>query len=102
LKEERRLRLFENRLLRKIYGAKQGELKGEWRKLHNVELNDLHSSTNIVRVNKSIRVRWAGHVEHKGRGKVYTGFWWEKVKERDHLEDPGMDGRIILRRIFRK
>jgi len=68
LKEERRLRLLENRVLRRIYEAKQGGLKGEWRKLHNMELNDLHSSTNTVRVTKSIRVRWAGHVEHTGTG----------------------------------
>jgi hypothetical protein len=56
LREERRLRVFENRVLRGIFGSKRGEVKGEWIKLHNEELNDLHSSTNIVRVIKSRRM----------------------------------------------
>jgi hypothetical protein len=68
LKDERRLRLSENRVLRRIYGVKRGELKGEWRKLHNEELNDLYFSPNIGRVTKSIRVRWAGRVEYTERG----------------------------------
>jgi len=51
---------------------------------------------------KSIRVRWAGHVARKGTGEAYIGFWWRNLKERDHLGDPGVDGRIILRWIFRK
>jgi hypothetical protein len=61
LREERRQRLFENRVL-KIFGPKRDEVTGEWRKLHNVELNDLYSLPNIVRVVKSRRMRWAGHV----------------------------------------
>jgi hypothetical protein len=76
---------------------------GEWRKkLHNEELNDLYSSTTIVRVIKSRRMRWAGHVARWGRGEAYIGIWWGNLRERDHLEDPGLDGRIILRCIFRK
>jgi hypothetical protein len=47
-------------------------------------------------------MEWAGHVARIGRGKVYIGFWWGNVREREHLEDPGVDGRIILRWIFRK
>ena len=74
LREERRLRVFENRVLRRIFVSKKDELTGEWRKLHNEELNDLYFSPNIVRVIKSRRKRWAGHVAHIGRGKVYTGF----------------------------
>jgi hypothetical protein len=66
-----------------------------------VELNDLYCSPNIVRVIKSRRVRWAGHVARRGRGEAYTGFWWGNLRERDHLEDPDTDGRI-LRWIFRK
>ena len=102
LREERRLRVFENRVLRRIVGPKRHELTGEWRKLHNEELNDLYCSPNIARVTKSRRKRWAGHVAHMGIGKVYTGFWLGELRERDHLEDPGIDGRIILKWIFRK
>ena len=77
-------------------------MTAEWRKLHNEELNDLYCSQNIVRVIKSRRMRWAGHVARIGEGKDYTGFWWGNLRERDHLVDPGIDGRIILRWIFRR
>jgi len=68
----------------------------------NEKINDLYSSPNIVRVIKSRKLRWAGHVERMGRGEAYTGFWWGNLKERNHLGDPGIVGRIILRWIFRK
>jgi hypothetical protein len=61
-REEQRLRVFENRVLRRIFGPKRDEATGEWRRLRNEELNDLYSSPNIVRVIKSRRMRWAGHV----------------------------------------
>ena len=74
LREKRRLRLFENRVLRRIFGPKKGEGTREWRKLHNEELNDLYSSPNIVWVIKSRRMRWAGHVARMGeRRGVYRG-----------------------------
>jgi hypothetical protein len=76
LREEHRLRVFENRLLRRIFGPKREE-DGLWRKLHNDELHCLYSSPNIVRVIKSGRMRWAGHVARMGRGEVFTGFFWE-------------------------
>jgi hypothetical protein len=62
LKEERRLRVFENRVLRRVFGPKRDEVTGEMRKLHNVELNDLYFLPSIERVVKSRRMRWAGHV----------------------------------------
>ena len=100
MREERRLRVFGNRVLRRIFGPKRDEVTGEWRKLHNEELN-MYCSPNIVRVIKSRKLRWVGHVARMGRGEVYTGFWWGNLRKRDHLEDPGVDGRIILRRILR-
>ena len=66
LREERKLRLCENMVLRTIFGPRRNEVTGEWRRLHNEELNDLYSSPNIVRVIKSIRMRWAGHVARMG------------------------------------
>ena len=66
LREKRRLRVFENRVLRRVFGPKRDEVTGEWRKLHNEELSDLYSLPNIVRVVKSRRMRWAGHVARMG------------------------------------
>ena len=60
--EERKLRVCENRVLRRIFGPRRDEVTGEWRRLHNEELNDLYSSHDIVQVIKSRRMRWAGHV----------------------------------------
>jgi hypothetical protein len=71
-------------------------------KEHNEELSDLYSSPNIVGVIKSRGMRWAWHVARMGRGEAYTGFWWGNLREKDRLGDSGVDGRIILRRIFRK
>jgi len=74
LREERRLRVFENRVLRRVFVPKRDEVIGEWRKLRNEELSDLYSLPNIVRVVKWRRMRWAGHVAHMGRGELCTGF----------------------------
>ena len=62
LREERKLRVFDNMVLRRIFGPRGDEVTGEWRRFHNEELNDLYSSPNIMRVTKSRRMRWAGHV----------------------------------------
>jgi hypothetical protein len=59
--------VFENRVLRRIFGPKRNEVTGEWRKLHNEELHDLYSSPSIIRIIKSPRMRWAGHVARMGR-----------------------------------
>jgi len=66
LREGRRLRVFENGVLRRMFGTKRDVLRGKWKRLHNEELNDLYSSPNIVRVIKSRRMRWAGHVARMG------------------------------------
>jgi hypothetical protein len=77
LREERRLKGFENRGLRRVFGPKRDEVTAEWRKLHNEELNDLYSLPNIVRVVKSRRMRWAGNVarivEDRGVHRVLVG-----------------------------
>jgi hypothetical protein len=94
--------VFENRVLRRIFGPKRDEVTGEWRKLYNGKLHDLYSLPNIERVIKFRRMRLAGHVARMGRREARTGFWWGNLKERDHWGDPGVGGRIILRWIFRK
>jgi hypothetical protein len=74
LREERRLRVFENTVLRRIFGPKRDEVTVEWRKLLDSELNALYSLPDIIRVKKSRSLRWAGHVAVMGRGKVHIGF----------------------------
>jgi hypothetical protein len=89
-------------LFQLIEFRKRDEVTGEWRRLHNEELYDLYSSPNIILLIKSRRMRWAGNVARMGKGEVYTEFWWGDLREGDHLEDPGLDGRIILKWIFKK
>jgi hypothetical protein len=64
--EEHRLRVFENRVLRRIFGPRRDEVRGEWRKLHNEELHDLYSSSSIIRIIKARRMRWVGLVARMG------------------------------------
>ena len=78
LREERRLRVFENRVLRRVFGPTRDEVTGEWGILHNEELSDLYSLPNILRVVKSRRMRWAGHVAIMGEGRgCAQGSGWE-------------------------
>jgi hypothetical protein len=79
LREEHRLRVFENRVLRRIFGLKRDEVTGEWRKLHNEELRNLYSSPSIIRIFKSRKMRWAGHIARVGEKRNA----WESQKERD-------------------
>jgi hypothetical protein len=72
--------VFENRVLRGVFGPKRDEVTGEWRKLHNEELRDLYSSPSIIRIITSRRMRWAGHVARMG----VIDYWWESQRESDH------------------
>jgi hypothetical protein len=96
LRKEHRLRVFENKVLRRIFGPKRKE-DGSWRKLHNDELHSLYSSPNILRVIKLRRMRWARYVGRMGRGEVFTEFWLGGPKVRDNWEDLGVVGKITLR-----
>jgi hypothetical protein len=84
LREEHKLWVFENRVLRRIFGPKRDEVTGEWRKLCNEELRDLYSSPSIIRIIKSRRMRWAGHVARMGLRGTRIGYWLKSQKERDH------------------
>ena len=96
------MRVSENRVLRRIFGPKGDGVTEEWRKVHKEEFNDLHFSFNIVRVIKSRRMRWAGHVarmgERRGAYRVLVG----KPEEENHLGDPGEYVRTTLKWIFEK
>jgi hypothetical protein len=96
---------------RRLYGNKMVDMEVKPRTassalvslaLHNEELNDLYSLPNIVRVVKSRRMRWEGHVARMGRREVCTGCWWGNQRERGHWGYSDVDGRIILRWILRK
>jgi hypothetical protein len=84
LREEHRLRVFENRVLRRIFGPKRDEVTGGWRKLHNEELHNLYSSPSIIRIIKLRRKRLIEHVARMGRNGMHIGYLWESQKERDH------------------
>jgi len=76
-------------VLWRIFGPRRDEVTGEWRRLHDEELNDLYSSPNIVRAIKSRRMRWAGHVAHMGEKRGCIGPWWGNRREGDHWGDLG-------------
>jgi hypothetical protein len=91
--------MLETRVLGRIFGSKRNEVTGGWKKLHNEELNELYCSPDVVRVIK-LR-RWTGHVARRGKHRCIQGFV-RKLGEKDNLEDPNVDERIILKYIFRK
>jgi hypothetical protein len=76
--------VFENRVLRRIFGPKKDEVTGDWRKLHNEELRNLYSLPSIIIIITSRRMRWAGHVARMGQREMHVGCMWESQKEGDH------------------
>jgi hypothetical protein len=106
LREEHRLRVFENRVLRRIFGPKRDEAIGGLRKLHDEKFHKLYSLASIIRMIKSKRIirkikskrmRWAGHVARMGIRGMHVGFWWDSWNERDHKEDVDIGESIILK-----
>jgi hypothetical protein len=103
LREERRLRVFENRVLRCIFGPRRDEVTGEWRKLHSGEFHNLYSSPDIIRQFKSRRKRWAGHVARMEAGRNVYRVLVERPEGKRPLERPKrrrengirMDRRVI-------
>jgi hypothetical protein len=94
LRQEHTLRVFGNRVLRRLFGPKRVEVTGGWRKLHNEELHNV-SSPSIIRMIKSRRMRWAGYVARMGRRGIHIWYWWERQKERDHYEDKNVDNILM-------
>jgi hypothetical protein len=93
LREDHGLRVFEDRVLRRIFVPKRDDVTGEWWKLPNGELNILYSSPDIIRQIKSRRMRWAGHMTRMGDGRIVYRVWWESPKDKDNLKDQAVDGR---------
>jgi hypothetical protein len=88
------LTVFENRVLRKIFGPKRDEVTAEWRKLHNGELHNLYSSSDTIRQINSRRMRWAGHMACMGEERNIYRVLVGKPEGKDHLKDQGIDGRM--------
>ena len=101
MREERKLKVFENRVLRRVFGPKRDEVAGEWRKLHNEELRDLYSLPSIVRVVKSRRMIWAGHVARMRVGRAVYRVLVGKLEGKSPLGRPRRRWEI-LRWIFEK
>ena len=102
LREERRLRVLENRVLRRVFGLKRDEVTREWRKLHNEELNDLYSSPNVVRVIKSRRMRWEGLVARMGEWRGVYRVLVGKPEGKRPLGRPGLRCEDNIKRDFQE
>jgi hypothetical protein len=87
-----RLRVFENRVLKRIFGPKRDKMTGGWRELPNEELHNLYSSPSRITTIKSRRMRWAGHVARTGKRGIHIGYWWQSQIERDHWETTAQVG----------
>ena len=96
LREERKLRFFDNNVLRRIFGLRRDEVTGDWRRLHNEKLNDLYCLPNIVRVIKSRRMRWAGHVARMAEKRGVYRVLVKTRRERHHWGYLGVDGWIVI------
>jgi hypothetical protein len=83
LKEERRLRVFEVRMLRRIFGPNRDEVTGGWRKLHNERIINLYSPPSIIRTIKSRLMRWTGNITRTGQRGMHVDYWWESQKKRE-------------------
>jgi hypothetical protein len=94
--------MFENRVLRRIFGPKNDEVMGEWRKLRNEELHDLYSSQSVIRMIKLRRVRWVGHVSRMGKKRNTYRLSMGKTERKRPLERPRQRWWIILRWILEK
>ena len=86
IREEYRLRVFENRVLREIFGPERGKVTGYWRKLHSEVLGGLYYTKNIIRLILLSMLRWAEHVARMGRRKIPAGLWWKKLSKKDSLK----------------
>ena len=89
--------MYENKVLRRVFGPKRDEVPGEWRKSHNEKLRDLYSLLSIVRIIKCEECDGRGMWHLWERGEVCTEFYWGNLRERDHWGDTNVDGMIILR-----
>jgi hypothetical protein len=102
LRQEYRLRVLENGMLRKIFGPKRDEVTGKWRRLHNGELYDVYSSANIFRPIKSRRMKLLGYAGPMRKRSGAYSILWGKLRERDHLKDPISNGNMLLKLVFKK
>jgi hypothetical protein len=92
--EQHRLRMFKNKVMN-IFGPKNEEGTGEWRRLLNEELYNMYSSPNIIRVIKSRRMKWVGHVARMSERRGVYRVWWGNLRERGDMENLGIEGRIL-------
>jgi hypothetical protein len=105
LRKVHRLWVFENRVLRRIFGPKRVEMTGVWKNLHNEELYNLYLSPSIIRMIKSKSMRWTGHVarmRRRRRRRMHIGYWWESHIEGDYWEDQEFGWWTILKLILER
>ena len=102
LRKRQVLRVFENLVLRKIFGPKRNYVTGEWRRVRHEELYDLYSTPDVIRMIKSKMMILVGHVASVMERRMRAVFWWVNLREMDYLEDIGVGRRIIFKWLFKK